>query len=281
MIVSVLMTAFNREEFIAEAIESVLTSSYKNFELIVIDDFSTDNTVSIAQKYAKLDNRLRVIKNEKNLGQFANRNKAVSLASGEYIITVDSDDMIFDYSIEYLLKSMIEYPEASFAIRCTTQEHNVCLLSEEAIRNHFFKSPYLMHGPGATVIKKSFFDFIGGYPVEYGVPGDMYFNLNATCNSNIILLSKEFMFYRRHEGQEINNSYDYLINNYRYLRDALLNIPFKLSSKEILFLNNKNKRRFLVNIFKYFFKTFNITKTTYALKKTSFGLHDAFAGLFH
>jgi glycosyltransferase involved in cell wall biosynthesis len=79
-IVSVLMTSFNREKYIAEAIESVLASTYKDFELIIVDDVSTDATVAIAEKYAKQDGRIKVYKNQNNLGDYKNRNRAASYA---------------------------------------------------------------------------------------------------------------------------------------------------------------------------------------------------------
>ena len=79
-LVSLLMTAFNREKYIAEAIESVLASTYTNFELIVVDDCSKDATVEIARKYEKQDERIKVYINEINLGQFPNRNKAAEYA---------------------------------------------------------------------------------------------------------------------------------------------------------------------------------------------------------
>src|ERR1700748_2916719 len=94
-LVSVLMTAYNREKYIEEAIESVLASSYTNLELIIVDDCSKDNTVEIARSYEARDPRVKVFINEKNLGDYPNRNRAASLAKGEYIKYVDSDDVMF------------------------------------------------------------------------------------------------------------------------------------------------------------------------------------------
>ncbi|RZK18039.1 MAG: glycosyltransferase family 2 protein, partial [Flavobacterium sp.] len=71
-LVSVLMTTYNREKFITESIESVLFSSYTNFELIIVDDASTDQTAIIAQRYAAKDNRVRLIVNESNIGDYPN-----------------------------------------------------------------------------------------------------------------------------------------------------------------------------------------------------------------
>lgn len=279
--VSVIMTSFNREKYIGEAIESVLGSTYSNFELLIVDDCSKDRTVEIATSYSNKDKRIKIFRNPINIGQFPNRNLAVSYALSDYIITVDSDDKIYDYSISYLMDSMNQYPDSSFGMHCPGLIENTYVPSDEAIYNHFFKKPFLNHGPGGTIFKKSFFNKIGKYPINYGVPGDMYFNLNAGFNSPIVLLSSDFMYYRRHEGQEINNSYDYLINNYKYLKDALNNIPFDLSKKEIKYLNDKNKRRFTVNLVKYLVKTKNFKKTLFAANSANFKLKDAIQGVFH
>jgi glycosyltransferase involved in cell wall biosynthesis len=73
-VVSVLMTAFNRSQYINDAIESVIAQTYQNWELIIVDDNSNDNTASIAHFYAAKDNRISVYVNELNLGDYKNRN---------------------------------------------------------------------------------------------------------------------------------------------------------------------------------------------------------------
>ena len=98
-LVSVLMTAYNREKYIEEAIGSVLASTYTYFELIIVDDCSKDKTVEIAKKYERMDERVKVYINETNLGDYPNRNKAASYASGEYLKYVDSDDLVYSQFI--------------------------------------------------------------------------------------------------------------------------------------------------------------------------------------
>ena len=88
---SVLMTAYNREKYIGEAIESVLASSYTNFELLIVDDGSKDNTITIAQSFEQKDSRIKVYINKKNLGDYPNRNYAASLATGKYIMSAHLD----------------------------------------------------------------------------------------------------------------------------------------------------------------------------------------------
>lgn len=281
-LVSVLMTAYNREQFIAEAIESVLSSTYQNFELIIVDDCSRDNTVEIAQRYEKQDARVKVYQNEKNLGDYPNRNRAIGYATGEFIMFVDSDDQIFEDGIERCVKAMVEHPYCDFGIRFKQPlNKEVEIQPETAIHQHFFKKPFLLIGPGGTIIRKSFFETICRYPEKYGPANDMFFNLKAACKTNILLLPFEFVHYRRHSGQEINNQYSYLYNNYRYLNDALSQLPLPISPRQKRWLSLKNKRRFTVNITKFFLRTFDIKRTRNAIQLAGFKINDALQGIFH
>ena len=280
-LVSVLMTAWNRQEFIAEAIESVLASTYTNFELIIVDDCSADNTVAIITAYEKKDTRIKFYVNEKNLGDYANRNRASTYASGEFIMSVDSDDMILQDGIENCVKAMLSFPAEQAGIYFPfTKCLPFALQSKEAIQKHFFEKPFLIVGPGATIIRRSFFEALDKYPEKYGPASDMYFNLKLACHASVLLLPFEFMYYRRHAGQEINNKYSYLVNSYRYLQDALKELPLPLEEKQKKWLHKKSKRRFTVNIIRYFFKTFDYTKTKEAIKKARFTMGDALQGIF-
>jgi glycosyltransferase involved in cell wall biosynthesis len=93
--VSVLTTIYNREAFLDASIRSTLASSFSDFELILVDDCSKDNSIDIAIAAAKLDCRVRVFQNPSNLGDYGNRNAAASLATGKYLKFVDSDDLIY------------------------------------------------------------------------------------------------------------------------------------------------------------------------------------------
>ena len=98
--ISVVIPAFNAEQYIAESIQSILDQSFDNFELIIIDDASTDRTFEILCEYAKKDSRIRVFSNEKNLGIAGNRNLGVSLAVGKYLAWQDADDVSLPYRLE-------------------------------------------------------------------------------------------------------------------------------------------------------------------------------------
>jgi glycosyltransferase involved in cell wall biosynthesis len=94
-LVSVLMPAYNAAAFLDLTIESVLNQKFSDFELLIIDDCSQDNTFEIANKWVLVDDRIQIIRNSSNLGIAGNRNKAVSLARGKYIAWQDADDISF------------------------------------------------------------------------------------------------------------------------------------------------------------------------------------------
>ncbi|MBK6479814.1 MAG: glycosyltransferase family 2 protein [Saprospiraceae bacterium] len=142
-LVSVLMTAYNREKFISEAIESVLTSTYLNFELIIVDDCSKDSTVEIAKSYEAQDKRIRVYNNEINQGDYPNRNTAAGYARGKYLKYVDSDDLIYPHGLEIFVTAMEQFPEAalSFSSRIAQWDKPFPMYLEpnQSLRTHFSK----------------------------------------------------------------------------------------------------------------------------------------------
>lgn len=97
--VSVVMSVFNGEKYIRESVESILYQSFSDFEFIIIDDGSTDNTLSILKKYEKKDFRVRLISRE-NKGLVASLNQAVDLSVGSWIVRMDADDIALKNRIE-------------------------------------------------------------------------------------------------------------------------------------------------------------------------------------
>ena len=91
-LVSVVITTFNRAQYIVKAIDSALAQTYKNLEIIVLDDCSHDNTPQILSEYSRKDNRIKIFRNETNLGVAKNLNKGVGLSQCKYIAILDSDD---------------------------------------------------------------------------------------------------------------------------------------------------------------------------------------------
>lgn len=105
---SVIVPVYNSEEFLAKAIESVINQSFKNWELLLIDDGSTDNSGLICDQYAKNDERIQVY-HRTNSGQCAVRNWAFKICKGDYITFLDNDDIFLDDVFEQNLKLAEEY----------------------------------------------------------------------------------------------------------------------------------------------------------------------------
>ena len=108
ILVSVIMPVFNCEKYVVKSIESALNQTYKNIELIIIDDCSLDNKYMMVDNYRLKDSRIKVYKNEMNLGVASTRNRAIDLSSGEYIAFLDGDDLWREDKIEKQLAYMIK-----------------------------------------------------------------------------------------------------------------------------------------------------------------------------
>jgi teichuronic acid biosynthesis glycosyltransferase TuaG len=104
--VSIIMPAYNCEQFIRYAIESVIAQTYSNWEILIVDDCSTDQTAEIAGTYANKDHRINYISLAENLGAAVARNKAIDFAAGEYIAFLDSDDTWMPTKLEKQISFM-------------------------------------------------------------------------------------------------------------------------------------------------------------------------------
>ena len=105
------MPLYNAERFLEETIQSVLNQTYQNFELIIIDDCGQDGSLNIAEKYAKLDKRIKIYSNKENKGIAYSRNRGLQEARGEYIALLDDDDIAMPNRLELQVKYLDEHLE--------------------------------------------------------------------------------------------------------------------------------------------------------------------------
>lgn len=199
------MTAFNRASYIGEAIASVLASSFGEFELIVLDDCSTDGTVDIARQYTRMDPRVRVYVNETNLGDYPNRNKAAGYATGKYLKYLDSDDMLYPHGLGVFVGEMESQPDAALGL-CSrlVQEKEpfpVLVAPRDSYRRHFFGQGFLDCGPSGTIVRRDVFLQYGGFSGKRMV-SDFELWLRIAANYPVLILPGSLMFWRIHEGQE-------------------------------------------------------------------------------
>lgn len=106
-LVSIITPSYNTAKFIGETIRSVQAQTYPGWEMIIVDDCSTDNTDEVVAEYQKADNRIRYFKNEKNVGAAVSRNKALREAKGRWIAFLDSDDLWAPDKLEKQLEFMV------------------------------------------------------------------------------------------------------------------------------------------------------------------------------
>jgi glycosyltransferase involved in cell wall biosynthesis len=247
-LVSVLMTAYNREKYIAQAIESVLHSSYINFELIILDDCSTDDTFNIAYHYQQKDTRIKLYKNEHNLGQFGNRNKAIALSSGVYIKFLDSDDELTVNGLEVMVKSMEQFPNAGIGVPVKEKYSNSLpyeLTPHESVSLHYKGENHLCYGPTATIFTKKGLDAVDGFEEEYGILTDTLLNLKVASHFPTVLFEKNLFYWRRHDDQVTEEQKD----NVRMIRERDVILKATMAY-ENLPLNEEEKKSILNNFVK-------------------------------
>jgi hypothetical protein len=205
-LVSVLMTSYNREAFIAESIESVLAQTLTDFELIVCDDRSNDGTVAIAHDYARRDSRVRVSINDTNLGDYPNRNQAASLARGRFLKYHDSDDMMYRHCLQAMAEPLAAEPRAAFALSASAYWPGgpcpMLLTPSLAYEREFLGSGVFHLGPGSAMFRAEVFRELGGFPLA-GAASDYLFWLDACTKVNALLVPGNLFYYRVHAGQEL------------------------------------------------------------------------------
>ena len=202
--VSVLTTCYNREAFIGQAIESVLSSSFADFEYIIVDDCSSDRSAEIAWEYAKADPRVKVHVNEQNLGDYPNRSRAASLARGAYIKYVDSDDIIYPHGLRVMMDCMRRFPAAGLGISRpadVARPFPFCLDPADAYQFHFFGGGLLSNAPLSVVIRRDCFEKVGGFSGKRYV-GDMELWLNLARYHGVVLMPMGLTWWRNHGEQE-------------------------------------------------------------------------------
>jgi glycosyltransferase involved in cell wall biosynthesis len=233
-IVSVLMTAYNRENYIAEAIESVLASTYNDFELVIVDDCSSDKTVEIAKQYEAKDNRVKVFVNEKNLGDYPNRNKAASYGRGKYLKYLDSDDVMRKDCLEIMVSAMDLHPECAFGISSRSLDYSLIHLPANSYHVHFFERGILDISPSGSIIRNDIFKIESGF-WETRCVSDFEFWLRLAQKYAVIELQKDLIYWREHDGQEINlGRIEYLEHNLRIISEKLKESKLNAFEKEAI-----------------------------------------------
>ncbi|WP_027339026.1 glycosyltransferase family 2 protein [Halonatronum saccharophilum] len=134
-LISIVTPLYNSEDYISKTIESVLGQTHQNWELIIVDDCSSDNGVQIVRKYQKQDSRIKLIELKKNSGSAVARNTAIREADGRYIAFLDSDDLWHPQKLEKQIKFM---KDNNYAFSFTKYQH---MTEESNLVNKYINVP--------------------------------------------------------------------------------------------------------------------------------------------
>lgn len=181
--VSIIIPVYNSEKYISKCLDSVLNQTYKNIEILVINDGSKDNSINILKEYEKKDKRIILIDKE-NEGVSKTRNLGINKASGEFIMFIDNDDYI---DKDYIFNYMNNYKDEDIIIgsykRTNTEDK---ILFKYDLNTNSDWSKYVVLAPWAKLYKR---DFLVKNKIEffsYGIGEDVYFNLLCYSKTNKI-----------------------------------------------------------------------------------------------
>jgi glycosyltransferase involved in cell wall biosynthesis len=201
--VSVIIPVYNAEKYIGEAIQSILNQTYKDFELIIIDDASTDKTPEIVSKYN--DPRIKIYTNEKNLYIAGNRNKGIGLASGKYIVWQDADDISMSDRIELEYKLLESDPKIGICGSYLEIFDNSGTLhlrkyktTDAEVRKTIFR--YSPVAQPSAMIRKECFDKVGLYNLGMPPAEDIEMSFRIGQFYKFANIPKPLIKYRVHES---------------------------------------------------------------------------------
>lgn len=258
--VSVILPVFNAESYIDKAIQSVLKQTFENFELIIVDDKSTDNTIKIVQKFK--DSRITIVKHDSNKGPSAARNTGIRIAKGTWLAFIDADDMWHRERLSKLLEVAKQYPKSFVGndIMLCFSGKNGELIPWKSLCNPPQKNKKLLHFPTGLDFLKNSFDVKPICPLqivrehcltfreEVRGPEWLEFILNLyRYGLSLVVLNESLYFYRLTPGS--------LSSSYREVSEEVENLKHlasvewldELERKEIINISKTTKQRLFAN----------------------------------
>lgn len=212
-VISVIMSVYNGEKYLAESINSILTQTFSDFEFIIINDASSDSTADILERYKRSDSRIEVVTNSQNIGLTKSLNKAIGVARGNYIARMDADDISYPLRFEKQI-SFLKGKRNIGVVGCWYYVIDSCgsIIEEKRpplnaieIKKKLFNSTPIIH-PGA-LLRKDAIENVNGYDAsfKYAQDRDLFCRIarfwefgiipeilmEYRCSKNAISLDKE------------------------------------------------------------------------------------------
>jgi len=205
MEISVILTSYNYEKYIKEVINSVLNQTFTDFELIIVDDCSSDNSAEIIKSFN--DDRIKFIQNDKNYGLKYSIKKAIQIAQGKWIAFLESDDLWISKALETRLKYAEKYPNVGIIFNDVEEFGDEEWL--EAVKNNFIRT--------RKILNKMIF------------PKKIFYNINV---HNLIMTFSSVMIKREYfENLNFNTPIDTLLDWWIYIHITYLTDAFYIKEK--------------------------------------------------
>lgn len=264
--VSVLIPSYNYAQYISEAIESVLNQSFKDFELIIIDNKSDDNTIEIVNTYIKKDFRIKLIINDENIGMYRNYNNALLQAKGKYIKFLNADDKFHHNLLKDFIDILDRYPEVSLVSskRQYFGKNNEIVnvgYSCKGLNNGKELIPkILMHsnfiGEPTTVMFRKKDLNIGFFNPELKMFADLDMWIRLLEIGDLYMFDEVYSYFRIHDNQgtvylnktKKDNVINYLQLYYFYINKLLFSSQFEDKNKK--YLIKRSYMRFMLKLAK-------------------------------
>ncbi|HUG15037.1 MAG TPA: glycosyltransferase [Thermomicrobiales bacterium] len=212
--VSVVITAYNNERFVAKAIESVLAQTHSDFELILVDDGSTDGTLDILRRYETRDARVRIVSHD-NWGMARSANHAIELARSTWIVRMDADDVMMPNRIERQIAYVSDHPGIALAsslvhlidakghVRWTTSSD---LIDVDAFQRYRRQGKLMPIFHPAAIVNKAVFQSIGGYRPQFWPADDRDLLIRFAEQRHLMLIQPEPLLKYRVHAESVSSS---------------------------------------------------------------------------
>lgn len=200
--ISIVLPVYNGEKYLRESIESVLAQTYTNWELLILDDCSKDQTAQIAQEYVKKDDRIHYYLNEKNLRLPKNLNKGFSLAKGEYLTWTSDDNRFKPKALEKMLNGLKQNPQAQFAFAsCRVIDHSGEEIEYMMVNQDSKKQIVGSNPVGACFLyTRKVYEEIGNYDSELTLVEDFDYWQRIFMKFETVAIEEILYEYRWHDG---------------------------------------------------------------------------------
>ncbi len=210
---SIITPVFNTESYLEQCLESILNQTYKNFEIICINDASTDNSLSILKDYAKNDSRIKIINNPKNYGAAISRNNGLKQIQGQYVVFVDSDDYI-DKDLLSLCNKKIGKETELIIFGAKTFNEKTKRTKNGQYSSKKFPKTFQKH----NIFNYHTVSYNKIYKSEFLINNDIKFNLTKTGEDQIVfiksmllaknieIIKKDLYTYRKNRENALTNS---------------------------------------------------------------------------